>query len=277
MDSFFCVPNLDIAHLKCYRRPPPSSPRSRIVPKDTTTRSERTDRCRRTRRFGVMCAEQGACVRRRSWAGYTINMFEFEFPTGTTGVDGEQPNNFISAGASHLLNSCNNSVVSLRSLRQNRSRISVILSTADNGGRSSIAALAAMVGLQFAARAHRWLTNGALSQLLESKRQRHVRAPQDLTIGERTSSSSSAAIRSTRALGQQFARPQKAAALLPSTVLQKRPPLLTGNTSRTAMPETSPASKLSTCQLFTVTHSCHRVALDDVYVVQSLYGFVLQV
>jgi hypothetical protein len=31
----------------------------------------------------VMCAEQGACVRRRSWAGYTINMFEFEFPTGT--------------------------------------------------------------------------------------------------------------------------------------------------------------------------------------------------
>jgi Integrase core domain len=34
--------------------------------------------------FGVMCAAQGACVRRRSWAGYTINMFEFEFPTGTT-------------------------------------------------------------------------------------------------------------------------------------------------------------------------------------------------
>jgi hypothetical protein len=31
----------------------------------------------------VMCAEQGACVRRRSWAGYTIYMFEFEFPTGT--------------------------------------------------------------------------------------------------------------------------------------------------------------------------------------------------
>jgi hypothetical protein len=51
--------------------------------KNTTTRSERTYRCRRTRRFGVMCAEQGACVRRRSWAGYTINMFEFEFPTGT--------------------------------------------------------------------------------------------------------------------------------------------------------------------------------------------------
>src|SRR5215472_11193448 len=48
-----------------------------------TTRSERTYRCRRTRRFGVMCAEQGACVRRRSWAGY-FNMFEFEFPTGTT-------------------------------------------------------------------------------------------------------------------------------------------------------------------------------------------------
>jgi hypothetical protein len=51
--------------------------------KNTTTRSERTYRCRRTRRFGVMCAEQGACVRRRSWAGYTIVMFELEFPTGT--------------------------------------------------------------------------------------------------------------------------------------------------------------------------------------------------
>jgi hypothetical protein len=46
-------------------------------------RTERTYRCRRTRRFGVMCAEQGVCVRRRSWAGYSINMFEFEFPTGT--------------------------------------------------------------------------------------------------------------------------------------------------------------------------------------------------
>jgi hypothetical protein len=61
----------------------PSSPRSRIVPKILTTRSERTYRCRRMRRFGVMCAEQGACVRRQSWAGYTINMFEFESPTGT--------------------------------------------------------------------------------------------------------------------------------------------------------------------------------------------------
>jgi hypothetical protein len=30
-----------------------------------------------------MCAEQAARVPRRSWAGYTINMFEFEFPTGT--------------------------------------------------------------------------------------------------------------------------------------------------------------------------------------------------
>ena len=49
--------------------------------KNITTRSERTYRCRRTRRLGVMCAEQGACVRRRSWAGYTINMFEFEIPT----------------------------------------------------------------------------------------------------------------------------------------------------------------------------------------------------
>jgi hypothetical protein len=39
---------------------------------------------------GVMCAAQGASVRRRSWAGYTINMFEFEFPTGTTGVHAKQ-------------------------------------------------------------------------------------------------------------------------------------------------------------------------------------------
>jgi hypothetical protein len=30
----------------------------------------------------VMWAE-GACVRRQYWAGYTIYMFEFEFPTGT--------------------------------------------------------------------------------------------------------------------------------------------------------------------------------------------------
>jgi hypothetical protein len=52
----------------------------------TTTKSERTYRCRRTRRIGVMCAEQGAHVRRRSWAGYAINMFEFEFPTGTRGL-----------------------------------------------------------------------------------------------------------------------------------------------------------------------------------------------
>jgi hypothetical protein len=51
--------------------------------KNTTTSSARTYRCRRTPRFGVMCAEQGACVRRRSWASYTIHMFEFEFPTGT--------------------------------------------------------------------------------------------------------------------------------------------------------------------------------------------------
>jgi hypothetical protein len=34
----------------------------------------------------VMCAVQGACVRRRSWAGCTINMFEFEFPTGTAAM-----------------------------------------------------------------------------------------------------------------------------------------------------------------------------------------------
>jgi hypothetical protein len=57
--------------------------RSRIVPK-ILQRGQRTYRCRRTRLFGVMCATQDACVRRRSWAGYTIDMFEFEFPTGTS-------------------------------------------------------------------------------------------------------------------------------------------------------------------------------------------------
>jgi hypothetical protein len=31
----------------------------------------------------VMCAAQGACVPRRSWTGYTINLFEFEFLTET--------------------------------------------------------------------------------------------------------------------------------------------------------------------------------------------------
>jgi hypothetical protein len=31
----------------------------------------------------VRCAAQAACVRRQSWASYTIDMFEFEFPTGT--------------------------------------------------------------------------------------------------------------------------------------------------------------------------------------------------
>jgi hypothetical protein len=41
-----------------------------------------------------MCAEQGACVRRQSWAGYTSNIFEFEFATGTTGR---------TCGAVHLL------------------------------------------------------------------------------------------------------------------------------------------------------------------------------
>jgi hypothetical protein len=57
---------------------------------NTTTRSERTYRRRRTRRFGVMCAGLRAWARRRSWAGYTINMFDFEFPAGTTAASGER-------------------------------------------------------------------------------------------------------------------------------------------------------------------------------------------
>jgi hypothetical protein len=44
-----------------------------------------------------MCAEQGACVRRRSWAGYSINMFEFEFPTGT-GDDTDVPDREAALG-----------------------------------------------------------------------------------------------------------------------------------------------------------------------------------
>jgi hypothetical protein len=47
---------------------------------------------------GVMCAEHGACVRRRSWAGYTINMFEFEFPTGTAVESGMVQAEVRSAG-----------------------------------------------------------------------------------------------------------------------------------------------------------------------------------
>jgi hypothetical protein len=30
-----------------------------------------------------MRSEQAACFHCQSWVGYTINMFEFEFPTGT--------------------------------------------------------------------------------------------------------------------------------------------------------------------------------------------------
>jgi hypothetical protein len=51
--------------------------------KNTTTRSERTYHWRRTCRFGVMCAEQGACVCRHLGWATPSNMFEFAFPTGT--------------------------------------------------------------------------------------------------------------------------------------------------------------------------------------------------
>src|SRR5215469_8695226 len=37
--------------------------------KNTTTRSEPTCRCTRTRRSGVMCAEQAACFPCQSWGG----------------------------------------------------------------------------------------------------------------------------------------------------------------------------------------------------------------
>jgi hypothetical protein len=56
-------------------------------------------RCRRTRRFGVMCAEQGACVRRRSWAGYTINMFEFDFDRDNADRDGHAGTFYLRAKA----------------------------------------------------------------------------------------------------------------------------------------------------------------------------------
>jgi hypothetical protein len=49
----------------------------RIVPKKLQRGQNTSIAAEGTRRFGVMCAEQGACVRRRSWAGFTINMFEF--------------------------------------------------------------------------------------------------------------------------------------------------------------------------------------------------------
>jgi hypothetical protein len=77
-----------------------------------TTRSERTYRCRRTRRFGVMCAEQGACVRRRSWAGYTIDCSSLSFnkdtrrPNGNAKVDlahPSPPRRYLSSPRGHRI------------------------------------------------------------------------------------------------------------------------------------------------------------------------------
>ena len=50
--------------------------------KNTTTRSEPTCRCTRTRRSEVTCAEQAACFPCQSWGAVFTGMFEFEFPTG---------------------------------------------------------------------------------------------------------------------------------------------------------------------------------------------------
>jgi hypothetical protein len=51
-----------------------------------------------------MCAERGACVRRRSWAGYTINIFEFEFPTGQVASrsEGTSVGAAMTAGTLHV-------------------------------------------------------------------------------------------------------------------------------------------------------------------------------
>jgi hypothetical protein len=46
-----------------------------------TMKSEPTCRCTRMRRFRVMFGALAACSLCLSWAGYTISMFEFEFPT----------------------------------------------------------------------------------------------------------------------------------------------------------------------------------------------------
>jgi hypothetical protein len=51
--------------------------------RDITTRFALTCLCTRTRQCRVRCGQLAACSRCRSWAGYTINIFEFEFTIGT--------------------------------------------------------------------------------------------------------------------------------------------------------------------------------------------------
>ena len=47
--------------------------------KDITMRLASTCPCTRTHPCRVRCGQMATCFRCRSWAGYTINMFEFEF------------------------------------------------------------------------------------------------------------------------------------------------------------------------------------------------------
>jgi hypothetical protein len=47
-------------------------------------KSEPTYLYKRMRRFRVRFGDLAACSPYLSWAGYTISMFEFEFPTRTT-------------------------------------------------------------------------------------------------------------------------------------------------------------------------------------------------
>jgi hypothetical protein len=54
-----------------------------IRTRDTTMRFARTSLCTRTHPSRVRCGQPAAWFRCRSWAGYTINMFEFEFSTRT--------------------------------------------------------------------------------------------------------------------------------------------------------------------------------------------------
>ena len=54
-----------------------------IRTRDTTMRFARTCRCTRTPPCRGRSGQLAACLRCRSWAGYTINMFESEFATRT--------------------------------------------------------------------------------------------------------------------------------------------------------------------------------------------------
>ena len=57
--------------------------------KNITTRRARTCHCRRTRRSPALCRPSVRPWPCSSWVGCTINIYEYEFPTGTPGARGQ--------------------------------------------------------------------------------------------------------------------------------------------------------------------------------------------